>query len=86
MSPAIVVYNPPVGVRRSMPRGAKFVGLISERVLDLDYVHAENGKEYTHSFRDFPGVQMFAIEGPDGSRSILLVGTADQVLWDDFDV
>jgi len=38
-------------------------GVWSERVLQLDYIHSDNGQPYTHTFR--PGVQMQALE--DGS-------------------
>jgi len=38
-------------------------GMLSRRVLTLDYVHGDDGQAYTHAFR--PGVKMQALE--DGS-------------------
>ncbi len=89
--PSLVIYNPPLWVRRSMPKGSKIVGMISEEVHEISYRHAEETPEvgereyFTHSF-DVPGVQMIAIEGPGGQQSILLVGKKGQNLWEDFDV
>ena len=88
--PPLVIFNPPLWVRRSMPKGSKIVGMISEEVHEIRYRHAEvmpgerTRKPFKHAFD--PAVQMFAIVGPGGRQSLLIVGKDGQDLWEDFDV
>ncbi len=84
--PSLVIFNPPLWVRRSMPKGSKVVGMVSEEVHEIRYRHAQDGEAYRHSFEVSPGVQMIAIEGPGGQQSLLLVGKDGQSLWEDFDL
>ena len=81
--PSLVIFNPPMRVRRMLPEGSKFVGQLSREVVRLQYRHADDGKLYEHAFDRKPGVSMFAIEGPDG-HAILIVGSEGQSLWEDF--
>jgi hypothetical protein len=89
--PPLIIYNPPLWVRRSMPKGSKIVGMISEDVREVAYRHSEETpetgerEEFKHIF-DSPGVQMIAIVGPGGQQSLLLVGKDGQNLWEDFDI
>ena len=69
-----------------MPKGSKIVGMVSEEVHEIRYMHAQDGEAYRHAFEKHPGVQMIAIEGPGGQQSLLLVGKDGQSLWEDFDV
>lgn len=81
--PSLVIFNPPLHVRRMLPKGSRFVGQLSREVIELKYRHADDGKLYSHDFDTRPGVNMFAIEGPDG-HAILIVGSEGQSLWEDF--
>ncbi len=77
-NPSLVVYNPPdLKVRRM--GSAKVVGIIGERVFQVSYRHAEDGKNYFHDFAR--GVKMFAIE-TGGDKEILLA--SEKPLWEDF--
>lgn len=81
--PSLVIFNPPMRIRRILSEGSKFVGQLSRKVVDLGYYHADDGKLYLHEFDREPGVNMFAIDGPEG-HAILIVGSEGQSLWEDF--
>lgn len=81
--PSLVIFNPPMRVRRMLSKGSKFVGQLSREVIELSYRHADDGELYVHEFDSKPGVNMFAIQGPEG-HAILIVGSEGQPLWEDF--
>ena len=86
----LVIFNPPTWVKRSMPKGSKVVGVVSNEVHEVRYRHAEvmpgerTRKTFKHAFD--PLVQMYAVVGPGGQQSLLIVGEDGQALWEDFDV
>ena len=82
--PQLVVFNPPMWVKRMLPKGSKFIGQLSREVRKMHYRHADDGKLYVHEFDLKPGVSMFAVEGPSGENAILIVGSEGQSLWEDF--
>lgn len=83
--PNLVVFNPPLKVRRMLQKGSRFVGQISNQVHQIRYKHADDGENYVHDFEDSPGVQMFAVQS-GGGHALLIVGRDGQKLWDEFDV
>ena len=54
---------------------------MSSDVHAILYTHEEDGEDYEHPFDE--GVEMLAIQRPDGTREILVRGIDGQPLWDD---
>lgn len=72
--PAPVRSNPYLAVLGANPQPP---GVWSTRVLQLDYIHDDDGQPYTHAFR--PGVRMQALE--DGSVRLY---HPNRPIWRDF--
>jgi hypothetical protein len=82
--PQLIVFNPPMWVRRILPKGSRFIGQLSREVIEVRYRHADDNKLYQHDFDRRPGVNMFAVEGPEGEHAIMILGSEGQPLWEDF--
>lgn len=83
--PALVIFNPPLHVRRMLPKGSRIIGQLSREVQQIQYRHADDNQTYQHDFETRPGVDMFAVEGPGNAHAILIVGTEGQSLWEAFE-
>lgn len=71
--------NPPLAIFGNPPRGRRgAVGTMSTEVIEVRYIHAEDGKPYKHQFG--PDVCMEALE--DGS--VRIYGKHGQRMWGDF--
>ena len=83
-NPSLVIYNPPVGVRRSA-RGRKVIGMIASSVEEIKYFDEEKLAIEGHGYweHEFEGtdVRAFAVEQPDGQRDILLTSASGKPLW-----
>lgn len=75
-NPSLVVYNPP-GLKARKVNNGRVVGMIGERVYQVRYRHAEDGKDYYHDFGS--GVKLFALDNGD----VLI--TSDKPLWEEFE-
>lgn len=75
--PHLVIFNPP----ERLPDGSTVVGRMSRDVHAILYTHEDDGEDYEHPFDE--GVEMLAIQRPDGARDILVRGIDGQPMWDD---
>ncbi len=82
-NPILITYNPPIGLRRIMPKGTRIVGQIASDVYLVRYIHSDDEENYEHEFEG--EVFMFGIEQPDGQRDILITGKDGQPLWQEFE-
>ena len=79
----LVIYggNPPLRARRVDIRGAAVKGTISLNVHAIQYQHAEDRRNYEHTFDS--ETHMLALER-GGIRDVLLTSPDGLPLWDDF--
>jgi hypothetical protein len=82
-NPSLIIYNPPPWVQEVLPPGATVEQCISEDVHEIKYQHSDDGEWYSHKFD--PGVDLFAIRGPNGQHNILIVGQDGQNVWEDYE-